>query len=343
MIKRLVLIFLALPVVFTVMEIGIRFVIPQPLAPTLYRFHPIYSFFVEPDNKVIAENPDYKISLNINSSGFRGKEFDLNNGNRNVLVLGDSYAFGSGVEDNETFPALLEEKLRNNGAPVNILNTAVPAWGTTQKLLFLQREGKNYDPILVLWEFCETDFLHNLQFGLHEVVNDSLVYFPPSPSSRDRIRRYTNFIPFYGWLVQRSHTVSLVRRIILLAMNKNSLEENEKIAGHNIRTDSSLEKWILLKELTKEMLKTSEEMNIPLLPVFIPSGGREIQKQGYNPVVDSLLNLFDDKKIPYIDFTYLGFSSEMRFASDGHWRPKAHALAADSLFKYITNWYPIEK
>lgn len=338
MIKRLVLIFIAIPVAFIIIEIGIRFVIPQPLAPTLYRFHPVYSFFVEPDNKVIAENPDYKISLNINSAGFRGKEFDLSNGNKNILILGDSYAFGSGVENNQTFPALLEESFRNNGNHVNVLNTAVPAWGTSQKLLFLQQEGKKYNPSLVVWEFAEIEFDHNLQFDLHDVVNDSLVYFPPSPSSRDRIRRYTNIIPFYSWLVQRSHTVSLARRIILLAINKRSAEKSE-----NNKPDQSHEKWILMRELTKEMLKTAEDMKVSILPVFIPSGGREIQKQGFNPVVDSLLNLFDDKKIPYIDFTYLGFSSEMRFASDGHWRPKAHALAADSLFKYITNWYPIEK
>ena len=326
---------MALPFTFAIIETGIRFVIPQPLAPTLYRFHPVYSFFLEPSKKSTVENFDYKISINVNSLGFRGKEFNLGNNNNNILVIGDSYAFGAGVENNETFPALLEQYLSKTGNPINIMNTSVPAWGSTQKLLFLQREGNKYNPDLILWQFCETDFEHNLQFDLHDVVDDSLVYTPPELSTRDRLRTYAHFIPFYGWLVQKSHMVSLIRRTVLLGINKHSKTKNYNSSDKILENNTNNEKQILMEKLSQEILKTSKNMNIPILPIFIPSGGKEIQRNGYNPVVQSLFKSFKEKNIFFIDFTYIGFDESIRFNSDGHWKPLAHKIAADSIYNHI--------
>ena len=295
----------------------------------------MYSFFLEPSKKTISESPDYKISVDINSLGFRGKEFELGNDNHNILVLGDSYSFGSGVEDNETFPALLEQYFDKVGIPVNVLNTSVPAWGSTQKLLFLQKEGNKYNPDLILWQFCETDFEHNLQFDLHDVVDDSLVYTPPKTSTRDRLRTYTRFIPFYSWLVQKSHMVSLIRRTILLAINKHSKTKNYSSSENILEKNTDNEKWFLMDKLSQEILETGKNMNVPVLPIFIPSGGKEIQKNGYSPVAESLFKSLKGKNIFFIDFTYIGFDESIRFNSDGHWRPKAHKFAADSLYKHI--------
>lgn len=267
--------------------------------------------------------------------GFRGKEFNFENNNKNILVIGDSYAFGTGVENNETFPAILEQYFGKVSNPINIMNTSVPAWGTTQKLLFLQREGNKYNPDLILWQFCETDFVHNLQFDLHDVVDDSLVYTAPEPSTRDRLRTYTRFIPFYSWLVQKSHVVSLIRRTVLLGINKHSKTKNYNSSDKIPEKNTNNEKQILMEKLSQEILKTSKNMNIPILPIFIPSGGREIQRNGYSPIVESLFKSFKAKNIFFIDFTYIGFDESIRFNSDGHWRPKAHKLAADSLYKHI--------
>jgi hypothetical protein len=221
------------------------------------------------------------------------------------------------------------------GKPVNIMNTSVPAWGSTQKLLYLQREGIKYNPDLILWEFCETDFEHNLKFNLHEVVDDSLFYIPPKLSTRDRLRTYTRFIPFYGWLVQKSHMVSLIRRIVLLGINKHSTTKNYSSSEKILKKNINNKKWILLDKISQEILKTSKNMNIPILPIFIPSGGKEIERNGYSPIVDSLFKSFKEKNIFFIDFTYLGFDDSVRFNSDGHWRPRAHKLAADSLYKHL--------
>lgn len=49
-----------------------------------------------------------------NSQGFRSsREFDENFDGRRIAFLGDSFTFGWGVEENETFAALLESKLEH--------------------------------------------------------------------------------------------------------------------------------------------------------------------------------------------------------------------------------------
>ena len=66
-----------------------------------------------------------------------------------------------------------------------------------------------------------------------------------------------------------------------------------------------------MEKLTQEILLTSENMDVPILPIFIPSGGKEIEKHGYSFVVDSLYKLFNSKNIFFIDFTYLDLITQL--------------------------------
>jgi lysophospholipase L1-like esterase len=76
-----------------------------------------------------------------------------------VLVLGDSFAFGFGVEDAEAFPAVLGRAL----APppgrerAEVLNAGVAGWSADQYLLFLETRGFALAPDLVLLAVSEND------------------------------------------------------------------------------------------------------------------------------------------------------------------------------------------
>jgi len=112
--------------------------------------------------------------LTINSRGLRDRECDLAKpeGVVRVLVLGDSFVWGYGVSDEEVFTERLESKLIANGAKVEVLNTGVSGWGTDQQLLFLERDGFDYEPdVVVLAFFIYNDPGNNresVQYGLHK-------------------------------------------------------------------------------------------------------------------------------------------------------------------------------
>ncbi len=58
-----------------------------------------------------------------------------------ILALGDSTTFGWGVEDHESWPALLEARLRAQGGAVEVLNAGVPSQGVAGMAAYLLNLG----------------------------------------------------------------------------------------------------------------------------------------------------------------------------------------------------------
>jgi len=102
--------------------------------------------------------------LTINSGGLRGPEVSLVKPPdvRRILVLGDSYAWGYGVADQEVFPFVLQQQLNGDSVRWQVLNGGVSGWGTDQQYLFLKYEGLAYAPdIVVVALFTGNDFANN--------------------------------------------------------------------------------------------------------------------------------------------------------------------------------------
>jgi hypothetical protein len=113
-------------------------------------------------------------SITINSKGLRDKEHDYEKkpGVRRILVLGDSFAWGYGVSNEEIFTEVLERKLAKCTSPVEVINSGVSGWGTDQEYLFLISEGYRYSPdLIVLALYLANDLENNSnskQYGLQK-------------------------------------------------------------------------------------------------------------------------------------------------------------------------------
>ncbi len=118
----------------------------------------------------------------------------------NILLIGDSHAMGWGVEDLETFAAVLE---RDTG--YNLDNMSVASWGTARELLAAEERGvENYD--LMLIAYCPNDLSENLAFLGGR-------YTLPRPSYETRENRdYTLYsLPHVPGYVRRLWTGELRR------------------------------------------------------------------------------------------------------------------------------------
>lgn len=71
----------------------------------------------------------------------------------NVLIIGDSHAMGWGVENNETFPAILDSHFKH----INFDNMSVSSYGTPRELLLAKSvlNIKKYDLIII--QYCDND------------------------------------------------------------------------------------------------------------------------------------------------------------------------------------------
>ena len=332
-------IFLVLIITHILGEIIVRIVAPQPLNPSLYRYDNTFSFSLGKNFHGSSKNIDYSVKLFTNELGYRmDREWSNDNLNHKILVLGDSYTFGTGVEFDETYPTRLLSKLSyaNIIKKDDLLNTGIPAWGTSQELLMLQKILNVNTPRLVILQICENDFDNNVQYGLHKVINDSLHSIRPIPTLRDKIRDYTRYIPFYNYLVQNSHLLNLYRRsLIIIIKGKLSKKVNENHENDKYSLNNYDDRWLLMSTILDHIFDITKSQKIEILPIFIPSGGHKIQSIGFNPLSDLLFSYFKKNSIDFIDFSYLGFDNFLRFNSDGHWKPLAHEIAADSIYNHI--------
>lgn len=95
----------------------------------------------------------------INSSGFRGREVFRSEGQYLVLAVGDSFAFGYGVGDNETLSFFLERKLNKDFGKkdVEVLNFGVPGYGVYQMDALVRKKVAEYAPDMVIMQMVKWD------------------------------------------------------------------------------------------------------------------------------------------------------------------------------------------
>jgi hypothetical protein len=130
--------------------------------------HIAYSFDVHHATRGWALRPSIRAMrvfgehvLNSNSRGLRGDReyaYEKPAGVRRLVVLGDSFTFGEGVSDDETYSHHLERLLPGT----EVLNLGVHGYGHDQMLLFLREEGLKYRPDVVLLGFLYDDMERNL-------------------------------------------------------------------------------------------------------------------------------------------------------------------------------------
>jgi lysophospholipase L1-like esterase len=86
------------------------------------------------------------VEIRTNSDGFRDDEYALERNHRQrILFLGDSLTLGWGVEKEDTFEALLEQRLTER-TPTEVINFGAGNYNTTQEVNLFLDKGLAYRP-----------------------------------------------------------------------------------------------------------------------------------------------------------------------------------------------------
>ncbi len=122
----------------------------------------------------------YDVAFKTNSLGLRDQEVGPKQGER-ILILGDSYTCGYGVEQNETFPDLLEQKLG-----VEVINGGVGGWELIHQLHYARAHLAELKPdLVVLALFTGNDLIGNLDWESRP-GNELVSRVAPFPTSKPR-------------------------------------------------------------------------------------------------------------------------------------------------------------
>jgi len=152
-----------------VCEIALRYLYPQGGQPLIYDFDASLGHRMRAgvDLVQVWDNHENVSRVRTNSLGLRGAEIPRAKapGEERILVLGDSYAFGYGVGDEDTFAAVLERELNAEpgGRRVVVANAGVSSYGTAQELLrYRELHSIVHPDVTVLTFFIGNDVHDNL-------------------------------------------------------------------------------------------------------------------------------------------------------------------------------------
>jgi lysophospholipase L1-like esterase len=158
---------------------------------------------------------------------FRGRRpivLQPSSGVTRIAVLGDSATFGWGVEDDEAYPAVLEQQLSakggpsHNGGAVEVINAGVIGTGTGEQALWYDLWVKQYAPSIVVLSVFPNDVDDDSRGGFFEL--DAAGAAHPRPldvlerglETVRRTRAIANSIPGFDWLSEHSELFTWVRQ-----------------------------------------------------------------------------------------------------------------------------------
>lgn len=338
-----------------------------------HRFNPyrpdgVLGYVLRPDWEAVHEHDDFRVTVHTNGLGLRGDEASAAKpaGVFRVLLLGDSFAFGFGVEDHETFAARLQHQLPPPAGfdRVEVLNAGVAGWSADHYLLFLRTRGLALDPDLILLALTEND-PGDLRWNRLRLGPDGLPrriastrrmidqrgrmrYLDGGPLALPELR-----VPASAWLSDHSELYHWLRfRLAKLWISRASREELTRLqqsAGPpptgaiEALSEDQIQRGLWSgneftlryhRFLVDAIRRESGERGIPLYLVLVQFGDSSPKPGNTEGAL-----LGDCERDPRCrdSGSMLGPDDGSHFfPNDGHWTPHAHARIANALAPWLT-------
>lgn len=304
-------------------------------------------------------------TVDLNSLGLRNPEITLpkpQNTNR-ILFIGDSFVFGLGVEEEQTFvrqtEVLLNQQLDH---PLEAINAGLPAAGPSYYYMYLDQEGQKLEPdVVVVGFYLRNDVAENVlnsqwvevnAQGLPTKTTSSIYYVDPTGNLFPAPLPFKYRVP----ILRSSHLFVLVadrlppppghdpkkfisNQICFYKKSCSSLNEAKaktKILFQGIKhlTDAQGQKLLVVfipseLQFTNKVNFTKTEVPIPLSP----------QEKDYPH--NEFAAFFTQEGIDYLDLReYFAAKDPLSayFAQDRHWNESGHQLAAEALSQKLLDY-----
>lgn len=339
----------------------------KDISPACFAESDILPFELKKSAICLFQSSEFNASAHINKLGYRGNDFEYESkdGRLRVLIVGDSFTFGHGVSDDQTYSVRLDARFEDENAEV--INAGYASgFSPDSYYLYLKKKGIFLKPSIVVmglfvWndisDLSETDWVKVDRDGLPEkIVSRFRKVGKVGHLEYVKARKRYQIAPLANshlFQLIYSHKQSFFDKLFLY-FDQNPEFDPEKMAASIYDTcifetscfrryDDNWEKFQKVILATKILL---DKNNIKLLVVIIPtkeqlgSGGccgwEKLSSDERLSLNKKLSSLFDQNGIYYLDlYNKLNQSEDnLYFDHDAHWTSKGHDIAAKSIYEY---------
>lgn len=285
-----------------------------------------------------SPDPDLLWRLRPSEAGpFATNELDLRDdpyeadAQRKILMLGDSVAWGDGLEHmQDCFPYLLEELLRQADPQggVEVINASVPGWSTFQQATYLEKHGLALEPDSVVLMFCLNDvtsrYVNLAQYGGGDEFLGMDTW---------------SFVPgVRGWLLRYSRAAQVFSR----ALQRRAREREEYDVSKMARDEWSVEleeAWNLVLEEIDSIAALARGGDLPLLVAIVPYRFQMRDPAKSRQPQDRLIEALQERGIPFLDLlpelVRMGSGATL-FRDPSHLSIAGHRETARILFERLS-------
>jgi lysophospholipase L1-like esterase len=290
------------------------------------------------------------IMFSTNKHGFRDCNHTIlkDKESKRIMFLGDSYTAGVYISNDEIFTSLFQNKLHNKFTKqkYDVMNVAVPAWGTDQQFLYFINEGQKYHPDYVFMMISHSD--------IRESFVKRFLYLSKDNVLKDAKNRSIPLSThFYWFLSNHFQSFRLLQKIMnifsgdfkdILHRFPDSWESDDYILYDREPLPMVQEALALFQKIILEMNKLCEKNNSQLVLVVIPTKMEfdgELQENGSQPgkVASYVQGIAIKHNILFLDLysllTKKEHPLEMFISNEYHYTRAGHQFIADGLFNYF--------
>lgn len=306
----------------------------SPERDQFWKYDALLGWAHQPGQEGIFETLQFRTMVRINKNGLRDRPhaYERQHNIERVLVLGDSFAWGYGVEEPERFSQLVEEDL-----DIEVINAGVSGYSTDQELLWYQNEGVKYETDLVILVFTGNDIgdndrqlVNNIYYKPKFVIEEGQLvptgYPVPETDLQGRfIYSISQRSALAYFLVQRYFDL----RSVYGRVKSNSDQATSPVADTQVEE----EPFMLTIALMDEMRTIAESRKAKFMVVATDRWWNHPSEETYKDFINRLraegFLVLDVEAMPGFD------SEEMLIPDDNHWNTKGHEFAANWIKDFI--------
>ena len=270
-----------------------------------------------------------------------------------AVVLGDSFGFGVGVTQEENWVTLLEQRLE-----MPIVNLSQVGASSFHEARIYERDGRSYQPAVVLWLFFQNDLKENLRFAQWLYPNRDIQTAGRVPSSfcHTFLHRHLDQVSVtYEWLLYVLRDCQHVGQTATPTYEDESLALtfclDHDICDLGVQAQMLADGWAWTEPVIRAGLEAIEAEGSTAVFVIVPS-----KEQVYEPqyrsvhslpaaydidrLTDPLRQLCRQEKLHCLDLTEpmreaATNGRQLYFPVDIHWNAAGNQVVAEIVNQYL--------